>query len=113
MNGKLIPIDLTSATYTDSADQDWSLLLDLTNGTVAARLKDTPNQYSRSTGEVLARSDSFEHAAAAIDQWVNDWNAGGNPAPVLTVDAKPKGGSMWPVLLLVAFVLFSGKGKRR
>lgn len=113
MKGRLVPQSQTVYTYTDAADQDWRIALDLAKGNVAATLAEAPNMYGRSTSEVLARSDSFEHAAMAIDQWVDDWNAGGNPSPVLTVDAKP-GGSVLPLLLLLAFLVMSdGRGKRR
>lgn len=112
MKGKLIPHSQTLMVYTDVNDQDWHVALDLTKGNIAAGLDDAANMYGRKTSDVLVRSDSFEHAAEAIDQWVDDWNAGKNPAPVLTVSSSASKGNMWPLLLLGAFLLLS-KGKRK
>lgn len=113
MKGTLVPIDQTAATYTDAADQDWHLAVDILKGVVTAALASSPNMYGKAPGDVQVRSDSLQHAAEGVDGWVDDWNTGANPGPRLTVNEKPQG-SVLPLLLLLAFVVLSdGKGRRR
>lgn len=113
MKGTLVPIDQTAATYTDVNDQDWHVAVDILKGAVTAALAGTPNMYQKQPGETQVRSDSMQHAAEGIDGWVDDWNAGNNPGPRLTVNEKPQG-SVLPLLLLLALVVLSdGKGRRR
>lgn len=109
------PATAFGGTYTDAADQDWVITLTM-QGTYVAKAAHAENMYGVPTSKVIATANSMDNIVLAVDQWVDSWNSGANPAPVIITDVKSSKGSGagWLVLaILAAMVLSDNKGRRR